>query len=57
MLVQQINDVAKLFLGVDIFGPDGLEGDKVDDRGEIVVDPMVQLIQKGSLFRGGQTGQ
>ena len=39
--VKQVDDVAQLFLGVDIVGPDGLESDKVDDRGELVLDAMI----------------
>ncbi len=35
MLVEQVDDIAQLFLGVDIVGPDGLESDEVDDRGEL----------------------
>jgi hypothetical protein len=29
MMVKQVDDIAQLFLGVDVVRPDGLEGDKV----------------------------
>ena len=56
MLVKQIDDVAQLFLGLDVVRPDCLEGDKVDDGGELVLDAMVQLVQKGSSLQGGRMG-
>ena len=45
MLVKQIDDVAQLFLDLDVVCPDRLEGDKIDDGAELVLDPMVQLVQ------------
>ena len=51
MLVKQIDDIAQLFLGIDVIRPDCLEGDEVDDRGKFVLDPMIQLVQKGSSLR------
>jgi hypothetical protein len=51
MLVEQVHDIAQLFLGVDVVRPDGLEGDKVDDRGELVPDAVIQLVQKGSSLQ------
>ena len=56
MLVKQVDDIAQLFLGVDVVRPDCLEGDKVDDRGKLVLDPMIQLVQKGSSLQRGQMG-
>jgi len=32
MLVKQFDDIAQLFLDVDIVRPDSLESDKVDDE-------------------------
>ena len=57
MLVKQIDDVAQLFLGVDIVRPDCLESDKVDDRGKLVLDAVIQLVQKGSSLQGGRMGR
>jgi hypothetical protein len=54
MLVKQIDDIAQLFLGIDVVRPDCLEGDKIDDRGKLVLNPMVQLIQQGSSLQGGR---
>ena len=56
MLVKQVDDIAQLFLGVDVVSPDGLESDEVDDRGELVLDAVVQLVQKGSSLQGGRIG-
>ena len=56
MLVKQIHDIAQFFLGVDIVRPDRLEGDEVDDRGELVLDAMIQLVQKGSSLQSGWVG-
>jgi hypothetical protein len=56
MMVKQVDDIAQLFLGVDVVRPDGLEGDKVDDRGELVLDAVVQLVQKGSSLQCGRKG-
>jgi hypothetical protein len=56
MLVKQIDDVAQLFLDLDIVRPDCLEGDKIDDGAELVLDPMVQLVQQGSSLKGGRMG-
>ena len=56
MLVKQVDDIAQLFLGVDIVSPDGLESDKVDDRGELVLDAVIQLVQKGSSLQCGRIG-
>ena len=56
MLVKQVDDIAQLFLGVDVVRPDGLEGDEVDDRGKLVLDAVVQLVQKGSSLQGGRMG-
>jgi hypothetical protein len=33
MLVEEVDDIAKLFLGLDVVGPDRLARDEVDDRG------------------------
>jgi hypothetical protein len=41
MLVKQVDDIAQLFLGVNVVGPDGLESDKVDDRGKLVLDAVI----------------
>ena len=57
MLVKQVDDIAQLFLGLDIVRPDGLERDKVDDRGELVLDAVIQLVQKGSSLQGGRMGE
>ena len=57
MLMKQIDDVAQLFLGVDIVRPDGLESDEVDDRGELVLDAVIQFVQKGSSLQGGRIGE
>jgi hypothetical protein len=54
MLMKQVDDVAKLFLDLNIVRPDGLEGDKVDHRGELILDPTVQLVQQGSSLQRGQ---
>ena len=54
MLVKQIDDVAQLFLGLDVVRPDCLESDEIDDRGELVLDAVVQLVQKGSSLQGGR---
>ena len=54
MLVKQVNEVAQLFLGVGVFRPDRLEGNEVDDRGELVLDSVVQLVQQGSSLQGGR---
>ena len=56
MLVEQVDDIAQLFLGVDIIRPDGFESDEVDDRGELVLDAVVQLVQKGSSLQCGRIG-
>ena len=56
MLVKQLDDIAQLFLGVDVVGPDRLEGDEVDDRGELVPDAVIQLVQKGSSLQCGWMG-
>jgi hypothetical protein len=45
MLVKQVDNIAQLFLGVDVVRPDRLEGDEVDDRGKLVLDAMIQLVQ------------
>ena len=44
--VEQVDDIAQPFLGVDIIRPDRFESDEVDDRGELVLDAMVQLVQQ-----------
>ena len=56
MLVKQVDDIAQLFLGVDVVSPDGLESDEIDDRGELVLDAMIELVQKGSSLQGGRIG-
>jgi hypothetical protein len=56
MLVKQVDDFAQLFLGVDVVRPDCLEGDEVDDRGELGPDPVIELVQKGSSLQRGQIG-
>jgi hypothetical protein len=56
MLVKQVDDLAQLFLRVDVVGPDGFESDEVDDRGELVLDAVIQLVQKGSSLQGGRIG-
>jgi hypothetical protein len=33
MPMEQVDDITQFFLGVDVVRPDGLEGDKIDDRG------------------------
>ena len=48
VLVKQVDDIAQLFLGVDVVDPDGLEGDEVYDRGELILDSVIQLVQNGS---------
>jgi hypothetical protein len=50
MLVKQVDDIAQLFLGVGVVRPDRLDGDEVDDRGELVLDAVIQLVQQGSSF-------
>ena len=44
------------FLGVDIVSPDGFVSHKVDDRGELVLDAVIQLVQKGSSLQCGRIG-
>jgi hypothetical protein len=56
MLVKQVDDIAQLFLGVDVVRPDCLKGDKVDDRGELALDAVIQLVQKGSSLQCGRIG-
>jgi hypothetical protein len=56
MLVKQVDDVAQLFLGVNVVCPDRPEGDEVNDRGELVSDAMIQLVQKGSSLQGKRIG-
>ena len=56
MLVKQVDDFAQLFLGLDIIRPDGFESDEVDDRGELVLDSVVQLVQQGSSLQAGRMG-
>ena len=56
MLVKQVDDIAQLFLGVDIVRPDRLESDEVDDRGELVLDAVIQLVQQGSSLQAGRMG-
>ena len=56
MLVKQLDDTGQLLLGVDVVRPDCFVGDKIDDRGKLVLDPMVQLVQQGSSLQGGQMG-
>ena len=56
MLVKQVDDIARLHFGIDVVDPDGLEGDKVDDRGKLVLDPMVQFVQQGSSLQCGRKG-
>ena len=55
-MMKQVDDIAQLFLGVDIVRPDGLEGDEIDDRGELVPDAVIQLVQKGSSLQCGRIG-
>ena len=57
MLVKQVDDIAQLFLGLDIIRPDGFESDEVDDRGELVLDSVVQLVQQGSSLSGRADGR
>jgi hypothetical protein len=52
MLVEQVDDIAQLFLGVDVVSPDSLESHEVDDRGELVLDAVIQFVQEGSALRG-----
>jgi hypothetical protein len=54
--VKQVDDVAQLFFGVNVVCPDRLEGDEVNDRGELVLDAMIQLVQKGSSLQGRRIG-
>jgi hypothetical protein len=54
--MEQVDDITQFFLGVDVVRPDCLEGDKIDDRGEFVLDPMVQLVQQSSFLQGGRMG-
>jgi len=56
MMVKQVDDIAKVFLFLDIVRPDRLERDKVDDRGELVLDAVIQLVQKGSSLQWGRMG-
>jgi hypothetical protein len=48
MLMKQVDDIAQRFLDLDVISPDCFEGDEVDDRGELVLDAVIQLVQKGS---------
>jgi len=48
MLMKQIDDVAQRLLDLDIIRPDCLEGDEVDDRGKLILDAVIQFVQKGS---------
>ena len=57
MLMEQVDDITQFFLGVDVVRPDCLEGDKIDDRGEFVLDPMVQLVQQSSFPPGRADGR
>jgi hypothetical protein len=52
--MKQIDDVAQLFLGFRCLS-DGLERDKVDNGGELVLDAVIQLVQEG-LSSEGRTG-
>jgi hypothetical protein len=54
MLMEQVDDIAQFFLGVGVVRPDRLERDEVDDRGELVLDAVVQLVQQGSSLQGGR---
>jgi hypothetical protein len=56
MLVKQVDDIIQFFLGVGVVSPDCLEGDKIDDRGKLVLDPVVQLVQQDSSLQGGRMG-
>jgi hypothetical protein len=54
MLVKQVDDITQFFLGVGVVRPNRLEGDEVDDRGELVLDAVIQLVQQGSSLQGGR---
>jgi hypothetical protein len=56
MLMEQVDDITQFFLGVSVVRPNRLEGDKVDDRGEFVLDPMIKLVQQGSSLKRGRMG-
>jgi hypothetical protein len=56
MLVKQVDDVAQLFLYFKVVRKDGLERDDVDDRGKLVLDAMVQLVQQDSFLQCGGMG-
>src|ERR1700757_2132289 len=54
MLMEQVDDIAQLFLDIGVVRPDRLERDEIDDRGELVLDAVVQLVQQGSSLQGGR---
>jgi hypothetical protein len=56
MLVKQIDDVAQLFLRIDVVCPDCFEGNKIDHRGKLVLDVMVKLGEQGSSLHGERMG-
>jgi len=56
MLAKQVDDIAQLFLGLDAVHPDRLEGDEVDDQGELVLDAVIELVQKGSSLQCERMG-
>jgi len=56
MLMKQVDDIAQRLLDLDVISPDCFESDKVDDRGELVLDAVIQLVQKGSSFQCGRIG-
>jgi hypothetical protein len=57
MLMQQLDDIAQRRLDLGVVGSHGRNRDKVDDRGELVIDPVIQLEQKRSLLQGWRKGR
>src|SRR3954447_16121439 len=49
--MKQVDHFNQLFLGFDVVSPDRLEGNKVDNGSELMVDPVVQLVQEGSSLQ------
>jgi hypothetical protein len=55
VLVEQFNDIAQRGLDVAVVRPDRRDSDKVDRRGELVVDPVVLFAEKRMLAQGRRT--
>jgi hypothetical protein len=56
MMMKQVDDIAQFLLDLDVVRPDYPEGDEVDDRGKLVLDAMIELVQEGSSLQGWRMG-